>query len=58
MTPEQMAQQNEQSTAAIAREIGAKLPGPTDLPPAASALPDDVTHFRSASRTTRRRPSA
>ena len=39
MTPEQMAQQNEQSTAAIARDIGAKLPGPTDLPPAASALP-------------------
>ena len=39
MTPEQMAQQNEQSTAAIARDIGAKLPGPTDLPPGASALP-------------------
>jgi hypothetical protein len=39
MTPEQMAAQNEQSTGVIARDIGAKLPGPTDLPPAAGALP-------------------
>jgi hypothetical protein len=39
MTPEQMAVQNEKATGAIAREIGAKLPGPTDLPPAAAALP-------------------
>jgi hypothetical protein len=39
MTPEQMAVQNEQATGVIAAEIGAKLPGPTDLPPAAAALP-------------------
>ena len=39
MTPEQMASQNEKATGAIAREIGDKLPGPTDLPPAAAALP-------------------
>jgi hypothetical protein len=39
MTPEQMAVQNEQATGAIAREIGDKLPGATDLPPAAAALP-------------------
>ena len=40
MTPEQMAAQNESATGAIAREIGSRLPGPTDLPPAAAALPD------------------
>ncbi len=39
MTPEQMAAQNEKSTGAIAHDIGALLPGPTDLPPAAAALP-------------------
>jgi hypothetical protein len=39
MTPDQMARQNEVSTGAIARDIGGRLPGPTDLPPAASALP-------------------
>jgi hypothetical protein len=39
MTPEQMAVQNEKATGAIARAIGAALPGPTDLPPAAAALP-------------------
>ncbi|HTB75740.1 MAG TPA: DUF6599 family protein [Polyangiaceae bacterium] len=40
MTPEQMAEQNQSATGAIAREIGSRLPGPTDLPPAAAALPD------------------
>jgi hypothetical protein len=39
MTPEQMAVQNEKATGAIAAEIGGRLPGPTDLPPAAAALP-------------------
>ncbi len=39
MTPEQMAAQNKEATGAIAREIGSRLPGPTDLPPAAAALP-------------------
>jgi hypothetical protein len=39
MTPDEMARQNSLSTAAIARDIGAKLPGPVDLPPAASTLP-------------------
>ncbi len=39
MTPEQMAVQNEKATGAIALQIGAKLPGPTDLPPAAAELP-------------------
>jgi hypothetical protein len=39
MTPEQMAVQNEQATGALAKEIGAKLPGATDLPPAAAILP-------------------
>jgi hypothetical protein len=39
MTPEQMAAQNDTATGAIARQIGDKLPGATDLPPAAAALP-------------------
>jgi hypothetical protein len=39
MTPQAMAQANERSTGAIARELGAKLPGPPDLPAAAAALP-------------------
>jgi hypothetical protein len=39
MTPEEMATQNAHATGAIAAEIGARLPGPTDLPPAAAALP-------------------
>jgi len=39
MTPEAMARANEQSTGAIAKDIGARLPGPPDLPPAAAALP-------------------
>ena len=39
MTPEGMARANEQSTGAIAKDIGSKLPGPADLPPAAAALP-------------------
>jgi hypothetical protein len=40
MTPEAMALANERSTAAIAREIGSRLPGPTDLPPSAAILPE------------------
>jgi hypothetical protein len=39
MTPEAMARANERSTGAIAKDIGAKLPDPADLPPAAVALP-------------------
>jgi hypothetical protein len=39
MTPEQMARANEQSTGVIAREIGARLPGPTDPLPGVAALP-------------------
>jgi hypothetical protein len=39
MTPQAMALANERSTGAIARDLGAKLPGPPDLPPAAAALP-------------------
>jgi hypothetical protein len=39
MTPQAMAQANERATGSIAREIGAKLPGSTDLPAAAAALP-------------------
>jgi hypothetical protein len=39
MTPQAMASTNERSTGAIAREIGGKLPGTTDLLPAAAALP-------------------
>ena len=39
MTPEQMAAQNEVATGALAKDIGSKLPGATDLPPAAAALP-------------------
>jgi hypothetical protein len=39
MTPQAMAQANERSTGAIAKEIGAKLPGSAELPAAAAALP-------------------
>ena len=39
MTPQAMAQANRVTTGAIAKDIGDKLPGPTDLPPAAAALP-------------------
>jgi hypothetical protein len=39
MTPQAMAAANEQSTGAIAKEIGSKLPGTMDLLPAAAALP-------------------
>ena len=39
MTPQVMASANEHSTGAIAREIGSRLPGATDLLPAAAALP-------------------
>jgi len=39
MTPEAMARANEQSTGAIAKDIGARLPGTPDLPPAAAVLP-------------------
>jgi hypothetical protein len=39
MTPQQMADANLRSTGDIAKEIGAKLPGTTDLLPSASVLP-------------------
>jgi hypothetical protein len=39
ITPQQMAQANDTSTGAIAKLIGDKLPGTTDLPPAAALLP-------------------
>ena len=39
MTPQQMAQANEKATGSIARTIGGKLPGSTDRPAAAAALP-------------------
>jgi hypothetical protein len=39
MTPQQMAQANETATGAIAKDIGSKLPGSTDLPASAAALP-------------------
>jgi hypothetical protein len=39
MTPEQMAVENVKATGAIAHDIGDKLPGATELPPAAAALP-------------------
>jgi len=39
ITPAAMAAANEKSTGAIAKEIGARLPGTTDLPPAAAVLP-------------------
>jgi hypothetical protein len=39
MTPEAMASANERSTGAIAKDIGAKLPGTPSLPPSAAALP-------------------
>jgi hypothetical protein len=39
MTPQAMASANEKATGSIARDIGSKLPGTTDLLPAAAALP-------------------
>jgi hypothetical protein len=39
MTPAQMAAANEKATGAIAKDIGSKLPGPTDLLASAAALP-------------------
>jgi hypothetical protein len=39
MTPQAMATANERSTGAIAKDIGGRLPGTTDLLPAAAALP-------------------
>jgi hypothetical protein len=39
MTAAAMARANEIVTAAIAKDIGARLPGPAELPPAAAALP-------------------
>jgi hypothetical protein len=39
MTPQAMASANERATGAIAKDMGSRLPGPTDLPPAAAALP-------------------
>jgi hypothetical protein len=39
MTPADMARANDQSTGAIAKDIGAKLPGDAALPAAAASLP-------------------
>jgi len=39
MTPAQMAQANDQATGAIAKDVGGKLPGSTDLLPSAASLP-------------------
>jgi uncharacterized protein DUF6599 len=39
ITPEQMATANQESTGVIAKQIGARLPGGDDRPPAATALP-------------------
>lgn len=39
MTPAQMAQANDTATGAIAKDIGSKLPGATDLLPSAASLP-------------------
>jgi hypothetical protein len=39
ITPEQMATANQESTGLIAKQIGARLPGGDERPPAASALP-------------------
>lgn len=39
MTPEDMARANEQSTGAIAKDIGGRLPGPAGLPASAAMLP-------------------
>jgi hypothetical protein len=41
MTPADMARANEQSTGAIAKDIGDRLAGAVSLPPAAAALPVD-----------------
>lgn len=40
MTPEGIARANEQSTGALARDIGGRLPGPTMPPSAAATLPN------------------
>src|SRR5579859_5123714 len=40
MTPEAMAQANERATGAIAKEIGARLPGPPGVPAAVTMLPE------------------
>jgi Family of unknown function (DUF6599) len=39
MTPQAMAQANELATGSIAKDIGSRLPGSTELPAAATALP-------------------
>jgi hypothetical protein len=39
MSPADIARANDQSTGAIGKDIGSKLPGPASLPPAAAALP-------------------
>jgi hypothetical protein len=39
MTPQQMAKANDTATGAIAKDIGGKLPGGTQVPPAAALLP-------------------
>ena len=39
MTPQAMAQANDVATGAIARDVGGKLPGPTDMLPSAASLP-------------------
>jgi hypothetical protein len=39
ITPEQMASANQESTGVIARQLGARLPGGDDRPPAVTALP-------------------
>jgi hypothetical protein len=39
ITPEQMAAANRDSTGLIAKQLGDRLPGPEDRPPAAMALP-------------------
>lgn len=40
-SPEQLAKSSEAILTAVGKEIGAKLPGPTTLPPAAAALPTE-----------------
>jgi hypothetical protein len=42
MTPQQMAEKNERSTGVIAKAIGNKLEGPTDLLPSAAVLPTSL----------------
>jgi len=45
MTPQQMAQANDQSTGAIARDIGSKLPGSTDLLPSAGRISLGLAYY-------------